>query len=239
MKSPVAVIPARAGSKRIPRKNVQLLDGVPLLGHAIELCWKSGLFNRVVVSTDDKEIADIARQFNADVPFIRPAELADDHTTTAAVMRHAVTSLSSIDATTPVCCIYPTAVLLTPELIKSGLEMLSQGHHHVLCAARFEINPLRGFVRASSNSIRLLQPENGELRTQDLPAVYHDVGQFYWAYASEWESGTSIVADGAGFVEVERGTLLDVDEPEDLRALESRWIKLKNNSRLSEIPTLS
>lgn len=187
----LAVVPARGGSKRIPRKNIRPFCGVPLLGRTLEVVVATGIFDAVVVSTDDLEIADVARAFGALVPFTRPAELSDDSTATRPVVEHAIDAVSAkLGEFASVCCIYPGAVLMTEAdySASSDLVELATGHSAVVAAVVRYGHPIQRALRRLSDG--LLEPQSGQQilvqRTQDLEPTWHDAGQFYWATPDRW-----------------------------------------------------
>ena len=183
----IAIIPARGGSKRIPRKNIREFCGKPMIAWPIAAAAKSGLFDHIIVTTDDEEIAEVAREAGAQVPFTRPVELSDDHAGTTDVVVHALEW--ALGAGWPVdaaCCIYATAAFIAPEDLQDAHAQLAAGCDFVFPALRYGHSPQRGFVRAEDGSPALLQPEHRSTRTQDLPAVFHDAGQFYWGTRDAW-----------------------------------------------------
>lgn len=215
--SSVAVIPARGGSKRIPRKNVRLFAGRPLIAWTIDTCLASGLFTDVIVTTDDDEIAAIARSVGASVPFTRPASLADDHATTAAVMAHAVESLApGVGRDDLVCCVYPAAVLVTGQDLARGRRLLLDAPTALYAGAvvRYSHPIQRALDRDPEGRITLLQPELASTRTQDLPARWHDAGQFYWGRASAWQEQVPYFSAALG-VELPSWRAQDIDDEDD------------------------
>ncbi len=183
-----AVIPARGGSKRIPRKNIRDFCGKPMIAWSIEAAQRSGCFDGILVSTDDAEIAEIARHYGAEVPFMRPATLADDHTGTVAVMQHATQWLTDHGrAPSMVCCIYATAPLLQANDLSAALHTLET---HA-CAYVFSVTPFafpiqRALRILPDQHVAMFQPEHILTRSQDLEPAYHDAGQFYWGRAQAW-----------------------------------------------------
>ena len=212
----IAIIPARGGSKRIPRKNIRDFCGRPIIGWPIATALASGLFDHVLVSTDDAEIADVARQAGAEVPFTRPDELADDHSATSDVIVHALSW--AIEAGWPVeaaCCIYPTAAFVSAELLAEARRQLSRECDYAFAAVRYGHPPQRGFLRAADGSPQLLQPEHQAARTQDLPPVFHDAGQFYWGTREAWMERRPFFGPRTRFVEVPPWRGYDIDRSED------------------------
>lgn len=211
------MIPARGGSKRIPRKNIREFAGKPIIAHSIDCALRSGLFERVIVSTDDAEISAVARRFGAEVPFVRPAELSGDHTGTAEVISHAIrfvfdegTQFSSA------CCIYPTTPFLQSDDLVRGLEMLeSGGLQFVLAATTFGYPIFRAFRREPNGGLAMLFPEHLNTRSQDLPEVLHDAGQFYWGTKDAWLNYTNIFGEFSSIVSIPRWRVQDIDTEED------------------------
>jgi N-acylneuraminate cytidylyltransferase len=213
----IAVIPARGGSKRIPRKNIREFAGKPIIAHSIECALRSGLFERVIVSTDDAEISEVARQFGAEVPFTRPLELSGDHTGTAEVITHAVRFvLNEGTQVSAVCCIYPTAPFLRSEDLARGLQVLESGElQFVFAATTFAYPIFRSFRRESNGGLSMLFPEHLNTRSQDLPEVLHDAGQFYWGKKDAWLHYTNIFGEFSSVVSIPRWRVQDIDTEED------------------------
>ena len=215
----IAVIPARGGSKRVPRKNIRTFAGQPVIVWPIKAALSSGLFDQVVVSTDDAEIAEVARMAGASVPFIRPENLSDDYVDTKSVIRHAISELKlKTEPGVQVCCIYPTSVFADAQLLKDGLEKLNESK----CSFVFSITSVdpsvyRSFTKAADDHITMLFPDNYAKRTQDLPSLYCDAAQFYWATVGAWQSDLSIF--GADSI----GVFLDPSRVQDIDT-ESQWL---------------
>jgi pseudaminic acid cytidylyltransferase len=179
----VAFIPARGGSKRIPRKNIKLFKGKPIIGYTIEAALQSGCFEQVIVSTDDDEIAAVAESFGAIVPFRRPAEFANDHATTMQVVIHGIDwMLRNGLAPKKMCLMYATAPFITPVLLQESLALLdaNPNKHYCFAVTEFAAPIQRGFSISPAGDIEMFQPEHLTTRSQDLIKAYHDAGQFYW-----------------------------------------------------------
>ncbi len=178
----LAIIPARGGSKRIPKKNIKNFLGKPLIAYSIEVAIKSGLFDKVVVSTDSKEIAEVAMIYGAEVPFFRPAELSDDYVGTGLVVAHTIQWFIDHHLEfSEICCIYATAPLLQEKYLKQGLAALLQPNvEFSFSVCEFSYPIFRGFKITKENRIEMLFPEHAHTRSQDLEKAYHDAGQFYW-----------------------------------------------------------
>jgi N-acylneuraminate cytidylyltransferase len=213
----IAVIPARGGSKRIPKKNIKKFHGIPMISYAIKAAQESEIFDAIYVSTDDEEIKEIAVSFGAEVPWIRKAELSDDYATTVGVMQDAVRNLKSIIVNSDlVCCIYATTPFLKPIFLAQGLQIIQEENwDYVLSASRADTPPERFFSLEEGNRVELLFPEHELTRTQDLPIRYRDAGQFYWGREACWESGLPIFSSKSTIVEIPRELALDIDTPED------------------------
>jgi N-acylneuraminate cytidylyltransferase len=213
----VAVIPARGGSKRIPRKNVREFRGRPMLAWPIAAAQESGCFDRVVVSTDDDEIAAVAARSGAEVPFRRPAELANDHAGTLPVVAHAAEWLRAAGAApSQVCCIYATAPLVSPEDLRRGLALLERSDlDYVFTCTTYDF-PIERALRAdAAGRIAMVHPEHENTRSQDLPESFHDAGQFYWGTAAAWLERRRIYGPRSAPLLVPRWRVQDIDTPED------------------------
>lgn len=218
----IAIIPARGGSKRIPRKNMKDFCGKPMLAYPIAAALNSGVIDKVVVSTDDDEIAAIARQYGAEVPFMRSSTLADDYTGTSAVVRDAITRLQALGWPLNNCaCLYATTPLLTANVIQDSLQQLEQsGADYVFTAARFSFPIQRALVMTDSGGVAPFDPVSIGKRSQDLTPAYHDAGQLYWATASSWlDSSKTIFGANSRMLVLPDHLVQDIDTPEDwLRA---------------------
>lgn len=213
----VAIIPARGGSKRIPRKNVKDFCGKPMIAWSIEAAKASGCFDKIIVSTDDREIAAIAIQFGAEIPFIRPAALSDDYTGTIPVIRNAVEWLNKNDA--PVdyaCCIYATAPFILPEDIKHGLQLIKGAGSSYAFSVTSYAFPIQRSVRITKNGrVAMFNPEHFQTRSQDLEEAWHDAGQFYWGTADAWCEERAIFGEDSLPVRLPRHRVQDIDTAED------------------------
>lgn len=218
----VAIITARGGSKRIPGKNYKKFAGKPMIAWPIEAAKKSGVFERIIVSTDSDEIARVALEYGAEVPFRRPAELADDLTPTAPVLAHALEWLCA-NGTEPqyLCCLYPTSPFVRPDDLKRGLEILKEsGAPCAQSVTTFDFPILRAFKQMPDGSLAFNWPEHEMTRSQDLPEFYHDAGQFYWFRVSDFQEQKRLVMPGARPVVLPRKRVQDLDTPEDWEAAE-------------------
>jgi pseudaminic acid cytidylyltransferase len=213
----VAIIPARGGSKRIPRKNIKEFCGKPMIAWSIEAAKASGCFDKIIVSTDDAEIADVAKEWGATVPFTRPAKLSDDYAGTLPVIRHAVEWLSEREA--PVdyaCCLYATAPFVSADDLRHGWEVIQQPG----CSYAFSITsyafPIQRAVRITENGrVAMFNPEHFQTRSQDLEEAWHDAGQFYWGTAKAWREERPIFGEESVPVKLPRHRVQDIDTHED------------------------
>lgn len=224
----VAIIPARGGSKRIPRKNIRPFAGQPMIAHSIDAARKSAIFDRIIVSTDDDEIAQVAHAHGAEVPFRRPADLSDDHATSIAVVAHAVDWLTS-SGTPPeaVCCLYATAPFVHVEDLRAGLSTLRQSEAEFCFPVTTFAFPIqRALRRDDSGAVSMLHPEHEITRSQDLPEYVHDAGQFYWGRAQAWRSGLPIYAKHSRTILIPRHRVQDIDTPEDWQRAELMHVAL-------------
>lgn len=218
----LAIIPARGGSKRIPRKNIKNFNGKPIIWWVVKAVISSGVFDRVVVSTEDEEIANIAESCGAEVPFRRDKTLADDFTGTVDVVSDAVAQLKAAgDVYDVVCCIYATAVFTSPLDLKSGLDVLLAGNSsYVFPAAPYPAPIDRRFKIVEDGKIELSKPNNAMSRTQDLEPYYYDLGQFYWARSQTWEQRLGILDSNPQACPLQSEFALDIDNESDWRKAE-------------------
>jgi N-acylneuraminate cytidylyltransferase len=213
----LAVIPARGGSKRIPRKNIKPFCGKPIIAWSIEAALESGCFDQVIVSTDDAEIAGVARQWGGAVPFMRPAELADDHTGTIPVIRHAIEWLNRQgQGIEQACCVYATAPFVSAEDLRHGLDVL-QGND---CDYAFSVTsyafPIQRAIRINdAGRVEMFNSEHFHTRSQDLEEAFHDAGQFYWGRAEAWLQERVLFDSRSLPVLLPRHHVQDIDTLED------------------------
>jgi len=213
----LAVIPARGGSKRIPRKNIKLFCGKPMIARSIESALESGCFDRVIVSTDDAEIAEVSREYGADVPFMRPTELSDDHTGTVPVIRHAVEwFIANGERPEQVCCVYATAPFVSAEDIREGLAALvANGCDYAFSVTSYAFPIQRAIRITPQGRVEMFQPEHFNTRSQDIEEAFHDAGQFYWGRAGAWLEGKVLFGLHSTPVILPRHRVQDIDTVED------------------------
>lgn len=218
----IAVIPARGGSKRIPRKNIKPFLGRPILSYAVQAALESQLFDRVICSTDDAEIAQVAADTGAQVPFMRPADIADDHAITADVIAHAINFVqaneSQVDS---VCCLYATAAFVTAQQLQEAFLLFQQQQcDFVFSATAFDFPIQRAIYLTAQGRVEMFYPEYALTRSQDLTPAFHDAGQFYWGTSTAWLEKRRIFSpDSAAFI-VPSHEVQDIDTLDDWRRAE-------------------
>lgn len=212
----LAVIPARSGSKRVPLKNVRDFCGKPMIAWAIEAAINSNLFDEIIVSTDAEGIADIATNWGAKAPFIRPAHLSDDLAGTVPVICHATQWAMAHDLNPDyVCCIYPCAPLIEVGDLTAAFDlMVSRGVDFVYPVTEYAHPIQRAMLLTQSGAMKFLQPEFEVRRTQDLDKTYHDAGQFYWGTSSAWLANKKMHTAGLG-MPIPNWRVVDIDSSDD------------------------
>lgn len=225
----LAVIPARGGSKRIPKKNIKLFHGKPMIAWSIETAIKSRCFDRVIVSTDDEEIAQIAKNYGGEVPFVRPKELADDYTGTGAVIRHTILQMQQQNfSPNQVCCIYATAPFIqVADLQQAQRQLIKEQCHYVFAATSFPFPIQRAIKITPEGRVAMFYPEHGNTRSQDLEEAYHDAGQFYWGTADAWLGDEPIFSTGSVPYILPRHQVQDIDTMED-------WMRAEKMFRMAK-----
>ena len=222
----LAIIPARGGSKRIPRKNIRLFFGAPIISYAIHAARNAGIFAEVMVSTDDEEIAHVARQHGAAVPFLRSAASAGDHATTLQVLREVVDGYRNagreFDA---LCCLYPTAVLTRPDTLRAGWNLLMERADAACVLPVVPYNcPVQRALRVRDGWLEMLQPAYAEIRTQDLEMTYHDAGQWYWLRTTALrDPGFQILGPASMPLVLDQLAAQDIDTDEDWAMAEAKF----------------
>jgi len=217
-KMKVAIIPARGGSKRIPRKNIKKFCGKPIIAWSIIAALESEIFDRVLVSTDDKEIAKVANEYGAETPFVRPKELSDDFQGTNAVVKHAIQWLEEHDQVIEyVCCIYATAPFIQANYLKEGLKVIREtGNQFAFSVTTYDF-PVQRAIKISSdrNAVEPMWAESILQRSQDLEEAYHDAGQFYWGLPAAFLEDKDLFSCISSPVLIPRYLVQDIDTVED------------------------
>lgn len=227
----ICVIPARGGSKRIPKKNIKLFLGKPMIAYSIEAALASNIFSKVIVSTDDMEIISVAKEHGAEVPFKRPSSISTDRAGTLPVIQHAIQFLS--DKGTPpdkVCCLYPTAPLIRSEDLVSGFEILNKSEYKfVFSVGRFKYPIQRALkIKDQNGGVEMFFPENKLARSQDLEVAYHDAGAFYFGEAAAFMSGVDIFSNNSMPYILPDERVCDIDDMAD-------WLFAEKLKRLAEL----
>ena len=218
----LAIIPARGGSKRIPRKNIKNFHGKPIIAYSIEAALKSGLFDEVMVSTDDEEIKIISLELGAKVPFLRSENTSNDTATTLEVIREVLESYKKEDRTfDEVCCIYPTAPLMKSSHLTAGLDLLENEIASVFPVVPFSFPILRSLKVDEDNFVSMNWPEYSHTRSQDLPAAYHDAGQWYWLRPELISN--SLYSDNSKVIILSEMEVQDIDNESDWKMAEVKW----------------
>lgn len=226
----LALIPARGGSKRIPRKNMRHFHGKPIIAYSILYAIQSGLFDEVMVSTDDNEIAKIAESYGAKVPFLRSASNSDDHATTEDVIDEVIESYKGLGIYFDnLCCVYATAPLILPGDLKRGLDRLVSGDFNsVFPVAAFSYPVWRGFELGYDSKTKLIWPEYQKSRSQDLKQVYHDAGQWYWV--SLKKKSNQIFTNNSASIVLAQNQVQDIDTDEDWKMAELKYDFLRDEA---------
>lgn len=213
----IAVIPARGGSKRIPRKNIKEFCGKPMIAYSIEAALQSNCFDKIIVSTDDMEIAAVAKKYGAEVPFVRPVELSDDYAGTIPVIRYAIEWFVQQGLNPKlVCCLYATAPFVTSEYLQQGLQQLKKTDAaYVFTVTNYAFPIQRAIKFYPEIGMKMFNPESFNTRSQDLEEAWHDAGQFYWGKADAWLTEKTIFGPESSAVILPRDQVQDVDTPED------------------------
>lgn len=218
----LAIIPARGGSKRIPRKNIRQFAGKPIIAYSIEAAKQSQLFDRIIVSTDDPEIAQVANEWGAETPFLRPNVLADDYTGISAVIKHAIQWHNNQGENIQyACCIYATAPLLQARYLREGFAKLSASKKSFALSVTSFPFPIQRAIRITNEgAVGAFYPEYASSRSQDLEEAYHDAGQFCWGRAEAFVNDVAVFSAASLAVILPRHLVQDIDTLEDWQRAE-------------------
>ena len=225
----VAVIPARGGSKRILRKNIREFCGKPMIAWPIEVAKQSDLFDHILVSTDDEEIAVVAKSCGAEVPFMRPVELSNDYAGITEVITHAVSWMHEQGwQPEKVCCIYATSVFFKVSDIKKGYDAMVKGNwSYAFSVTEFEYPIFRSFKERTNGGVEMFFPEHFESRSQDLPEALHDAAQFYWGKPEAWLKGLELFEKHSYPVKIPHWRVQDIDTGDDWKRAEILFKTIK------------
>jgi pseudaminic acid cytidylyltransferase len=229
----LCVIPARGGSKRIPRKNTKYFCGKPIIAWSIEIAKTSKCFDKIIVSTDDTEIADLAKKYGADVPFMRPKTISDDYTGTVPVIAHAIKwQIKNHQKPLYVCCIYATAPFITSNDLKYGLKLLKSSNCEYTFSATNYVYPIHRSFRIKKNKkLEMFFPEKYNSRTQDLEEAFHDAGQFYWGSTNVWLENKTLISKNSIPVILPNFRVQDIDTIENWNRAELMFEAIKKKSK--------
>jgi pseudaminic acid cytidylyltransferase len=226
MANSIAIIPARGGSKRIPRKNIKNFLGKPIIAYSIEAALKSKLFDEVMVSTDDNEIAEISKSLGASVPFFRSESNSNDHAGTVDVLVEVLKQYESLGHIFDyACCIYPTAPFITPQILETGFYTV-QDYDTIFPIVRFSY-PIQRALQKSHGKTAMIWPENIAKRSQDLPEAFHDAGQWYWFNVHNFISCKKLWTDNSHGIEISELEAQDIDNESDWQIAEMKYELLK------------
>lgn len=212
----IAIIPARGGSVRIPRKNIKKFSGKPMIAYAIENAIKSNIFHKVIVSSEDKEILTISKEYGAEIPFERKSSLADGNTNTIPVIENAIQECENLGMTIEnVCCIYPCSPFITPEDLINSFKLLNTSEKdYVIPVTEFGFPIQRAVKLNTENELNMFQPEYELSRSQDLEPAYHDTGTFYWGKRDSWFKNNRFYSSATGYI-IPKFRVVDIDTHED------------------------
>jgi N-acylneuraminate cytidylyltransferase len=205
-----------------------MIGGLPMIAHPISMALKANVFDRIYVSTDSEKIAHVAKEYGAEVPFIRNTDLADDFTPTIPVIRDAISKIKHIQSRDFVCCVYPTSIFLKSEILsaaKSELDSLDDGQFLVSITS-FDYPIQRALIRNDNNELNFLNPAYSQSRSQDLKETFHDAAQFYWATAETWATADNVFQNARG-IYIGRGQIQDIDTLEDFERA-STLLRIQN-----------
>jgi pseudaminic acid cytidylyltransferase len=225
----IAIIPARGGSKRIPRKNIRNFLGKPIIAYSIEAAIQSGIFDEVMVSTDDEEIAKLSTNYGASVPFFRSSETADDFATTTAVLEEVLNAYKEKGRMFKyACCIYPTSPLIQIEKLKDAMDLIEyKKFDSVFPVLKFSY-PIWRSLKIEAGKAYMNWPEYLNTRSQDLPLSFHDAGQFYWLHVTSFLKTLSLFTNNSGVLELDEFEVQDIDHLIDWKLAELKYQLLKN-----------
>ena len=230
----ICVIPARGGSKRIPRKNIKEFNGKPIIAYSIEAALKSNCFSRVIVSTDDDEISEVAKKYGALVPFVRPDELSNDYAGTIPVIKHAIEWMEdNNNYIENVCCLYATAPFIQSKIISKAYQQLQDSNSdYCFSVTSFSFPIQRAIKIVQGNKVDMFYPEHFNTRSQDLEEAYHDAGQFYWGKAQAFKDESPLFSEVATPYVLPRYLVQDIDTMEDWIRAETMYKVLQETEAL-------
>ena len=231
----ICVIPARAGSRRIPRKNIKEFNGKPIIAYSIEAALKSNCFSQVIVSTDDNEISEVAKKYGAHVPFVRPDELSNDYVGTIPVIKHTIEWMEdNNNYIENVCCLYATAPFIQSKIISKAYQQLKNSSADYCFSVTSFAFPIQRAIRiVQDNKVDMFYPEHFNTRSQDLEEACHDAGQFYWGKAQAFKAELPLFSEVATPYVLPRYLVQDIDTMEDWIRAEVMYKVLQETEALS------
>lgn len=225
--SNIAIITARGGSKRIPGKNIKDFHGKPIIAYSIETAVASGLFDMVMVSTDDEQIEEVSKNCGAEVPFLRSEKNANDHASTADVIVEVLEQLKGTGKQFEyACCIYPTASFITIKSLNDSLDLLKKNQFDSVFPVCSFSYPIQRALKMEDGKIGMIWPENLNKRSQDLPATYHDAGQFYWVNTASFLKQRQLFTSNSGAIILNETEVQDIDNESDWKLAEMKYALL-------------
>ena len=220
----IAIIPARGGSKRIPRKNIKMFHGKPIISYTIEAALNSSLFDDVMVSTDDEEIAELAKKYGASIPFFRSAETSNDRATTLEVILEVLNKYEKNGINVnEFCCIYPCAPFISGELIKDAFQKFSSNKYDTVFPIVRYSTPIQRALKTSGNLVEMYDNSYQNTRSQDLAPAFYDAGMFYWSSKKSVEKNKKIFTENSSFIELEELRTQDIDNEIDWKLAELKY----------------
>ena len=235
----ICIIPARGGSKRIPRKNIKEFNGIPIIAYSIKAAIDSNCFDKVIVSTDDEEIASVSKFYGAEIPFIRPQELSNDYIDTISVIKHAIEWFEDNNITIKyVCCLYATAPFIQSKIISDAYVQLKDSEaSYCFSVTSFPFPIQRSIKITSQNRLNMFYPEQFNSRSQDLEEAYHDAGQFYWGHSNAFKEELPVFSELATPYLLPRFLVQDIDSTEDWIRAEAMYQVLLRTKILPKLFT--
>jgi N-acylneuraminate cytidylyltransferase len=222
--SNIAIIPARGGSKRIPRKNIKEFCGKSIIAYSIKAAIASQLFDEIMVSTDDEEIAEISRQYGASIPFLRSAANANDYATTAAVLSEVLDNYAGLNKNFRfACCLYPTAPFITAQKLKNAYQLLVNNNFDTVLTVQSFSFPIQRALYKEKDTISWVNPQHALTRSQDLPKTFHDAGQFYFFDVDTFLATKTLLTANSGAIEISELEAQDIDNETDWKLAEMKF----------------
>ena len=221
----LCIIPARGGSKRIPGKNIKSFHGKPIIAYSIKAALETNLFDEVMVSTDDEEIAEVAKSFGARVPFVRSAKNADDFAKIIDVLLEVLDKYEERESRFEIiCCIYPTAPFVSSEILKKSLGKLQNEHYDAIFPVQRYGHPIQRALKIKEGKVQMFCPEYMESRSQDLEESFHDAGQFFWFRRRTLQEQKKMWTPNVGAIEIEELQAQDIDNEIDWKLAELKYV---------------